>query len=252
MAALRWYLEATRGDEPWRRADRALVLHMLEGHAPRLFGDAALGEPLADAVRALAQLDTSFPLGLDPMTAMARLDAIYVQRERSIDAPVDARALADYIRQLAHAQPLFAWLMSELVAQIGVPRPVTYPPRPLRMRSRLGDLYWLTHEFLLDTRYLRRALPRRGWESRIEELCLAVPELVRQQRVDLVGEIGMCLQLAGEHATAEHAEIVELLRRHQEPGGRTVDPPTLAAPDAERRQVHTTAVALLVFAGTCG
>jgi D-amino peptidase len=252
MSALGWYLEATRGDEPWRRVDRALVLHMLEGHAPRLFADAVLAQPLADAVRALAGLDTGFTPGLDPMTAMARLDSIYVQRERSIEAPVDAQALADYIRRLAPAQPLFAWLMSELAAQIGVPRPVTFPPRPLRMRSRLADLYWLTHEFLLDTRYLRRALPRRGWESRVEELCLAVPELVQQQRVDVVGEIALCLQLAGEHATAEHAEIVDFLRRHQEPGGRTVDPPTLSALDAERRQAHTTAVALLVFAGTAG
>lgn len=251
-AALRWFLAETMGDAAWKRADRALVLHMLRGHAPGFATAVGLGPLLDEAVRALRSVDSTFPLGLHPMEAMARLDALYVAHEHGIPRSIDHAELQRYIVSLTSSQPLFAWLLSELAAQMGVARTITFPVRPLRHRARLPDLYWLTHEVLLETRYLSLPLPTRGWEVRTEELALAVPELVAEARADLAAEVAICLQAAGEGDSAEHARVVAMLAKLQEPSGRVIDPPSLAVSDVsdrERRLAHTTAAALVAFAG---
>ena len=101
---------------------------------------------------------------------MARLDGIYLLAERGTPREVDAWALRQYVRGVAQGgEAIWAWLMAELMAQLGWVRPVTYPPRALR-DWRLADLYWATHLFLLETRYLRKPLPATGFETLVEEL----------------------------------------------------------------------------------
>src|SRR5262249_36245239 len=161
----------TEGNASWQRADRALTLHMLSGHAPRFFAAEGVGPALEASVRALAEVPTDFPPGIEATEAMARLDAIYVQHERGAGgARLDDAALTRYIRSIAESDPVFAWLLGELAAQIGGTQPLVLERRPLRHAARIADLYWLTHLFLLETRYFRRPLPAHGFEAEIEEL----------------------------------------------------------------------------------
>ena len=251
--ALEFFLGATAGGRGWERADRALILHMLEGHAPRLFADLRLGPVLDDAMRALASLPCDFPLELHPVEAMARVDALYLAAERGADRAFDVNGLARYLRRIVTTEPLFAWLLDEMAAQLGRTRTLALPERALRAVSRAHDLYWLTHLYLLATRYLRRPLPRRGWETRTEELCLATPFVASGLRTDLGAEVALCLQLAGEEETGEHRRLLALLRDHQQPDGRVADPSTQGeakGDEADRLRAHTTGAALLAFAGT--
>src|SRR5262249_22982421 len=97
--ALTKFLSLSEGPASWQRADRALTLHMLEGHAPRFFANEGVAPILDAAVRALATVPTNFPIGIDPTEAMARLDALYIQHERAAGtARLDDAALSRYIR----------------------------------------------------------------------------------------------------------------------------------------------------------
>src|SRR5262249_58922658 len=71
--ALAAFLRLTDGDEPWQIADRALTLHMLEGHAPAFFAAADVGPALVAAVARLVELPEALPPGLDAPDAMARV-----------------------------------------------------------------------------------------------------------------------------------------------------------------------------------
>jgi D-amino peptidase len=251
--ALEFFLGATAGGRAWERADRALILHMLEGHAPRLFAELRLGPALDDAMRALVSLPGGFPLELHPVEAMARADALYLAAERGAPRTFDADGLSRYLRRTVAAEPVFAWLIDEMAAQQGRARTLALPERALRAVSRTHDLYWLTHLYLLATRYLRRPLPQRGWETRTEELCLATPFITSGPLTDLGAEVALCLQLAGEAETGEHGRLLALLRDHQQPDGRVADPSTQGKADgdeADRLRAHTTGAALLAFAGT--
>jgi len=162
---------------------------------------------------------------------------------------LDDAGLGGYIRSIAETDGVFAWLLGELASQIGGTQPLSLEPRPFR-HERLPDLYWLTHLFLLETRYLRRPLPARGFESELEELFLAVPEIRTQRWLDIAAEVAFCLQAAGETDSHEHVLLLECLAEHQEASGQVRDPSAEAAPDdAARVEAHVTAAATLAFAG---
>jgi D-amino peptidase len=251
--ALASFLGATAGSRSWQRADRALVLHMLAGHAPGFFRAEGLAPALDEALRALAAVPVGFPAGLHPAEAMARVDALYLGHHHGAARAGDTLGLTAYVRSVAEAAPIFAWLLGELMADLGLARPVILPERALRAKSRLHDLYWLTHLYLLDTRYLARPLAPAAWETRTEELLLATPWALAGRRMDVAAEIAICLQLAGEGETAEHHRILGALRAGQHPDGRVADPSSEGNPDpheAERLRSHATAASLVAFAGT--
>jgi D-amino peptidase len=246
-----------RSDRPddWSRANRALVLHMLEGHAPAFFAAEGLAPVLADAVARLAAVPVDFSPALDHGLAMARLDALYVAHERGAGrAPgPDGAQLAAYVRDLVGRNAVFAWLMGEIAHQIGLPGRLSLRPRPFRRRHRMVDVLWITHLFLLETRYLQRKLssgPSSGWGCMTEELLLAVPFLLRDGHLDAAGEVALCLVAAGEGRAAERAVVLSALAAHQQPDGSVAEPAHLHPDPESRDRVHThcTAVALLAFA----
>jgi D-amino peptidase len=209
---------------------RALTLHMLEGHAPAFFAAQQLSPVLEDAVARLQLRPFDAPEDMPLM--MARLDAVYVLRERGRAAAVDEAQLERCIAQVLERDVIWGWLMGELAAQLGLPGRVTLPAaRPYRRTHRVADLYWLTHLFLLETRYLRRTLPRTGFESMTEELLLAAPWAVAQGALDLAAEIAFCLALTGE----DRSLVLDALAKAQGPDGAVGD-------------AHCTAAALLAFA----
>jgi D-amino peptidase len=246
--ALHAFLRLTEDSGDESRALRALTLHMLEGHAPTLFARWQLGPTLEQAVAALAEVPHALPLELEPDVGMARLDALYVRRERGLKhpAPLPA-ALRHYLEHLhASEAPLYAWLVGELGAACGVDVRLYYPERPLRGEWRLGDLYWLTHLYLLETRYLRTPLQHERAAVWTEELLLAVPWLLSERQADLGGEVALCLQLAGEHEGGAHEALLELVVQHQQEEGQVLDQ---RMAEAGADAAHATAVALLVLAG---
>jgi D-amino peptidase len=247
--ALRAFLSLTEGEGDETRALRALTLHMLEGHAPGAFARRGLGPTLEAAVVALAEVPMALPPGLEPDVGMARLDAWYVRRERGLShAPLAPSALRAYLESLDdEGHGLHAWLLGEIAASRGLDVRLPVPERAFRDMSRLVDLYWLTHLYLLDTRYLRAPLRDSHAAAWTEELLVATPWLLAQGHVDLAAEVAFCLQCAGEAGGGAHEALLRLLITHQQSDGRLSDGTTGLASD--EGAAHATAGALIAFAG---
>jgi D-amino peptidase len=248
--ALAAFLRRTDGAADCQVADRAITLHMLEGHAPRFFSRHALRAILQDALQRLARLPTAFPQGLDPFTGMARLDALYLLRLRGRPTRgVEAAELRDYLLHGGFASGrLWGWLMGELAGRAGLLPRAPPAPRVLRQSQRQDDLYWLTHLFLLETDYLARAPDAQVLLPEREELLLAAPSIVAGRQVDLAAEVALCLQSCGEQGAAEHRALLSLIGRHQARDG-TVRDPSRGAGDDPRAVAHCTAASLVALAG---
>jgi len=246
--ALRAFLSLTEGASDASRALRALTLHMLEGHAPGFFARLGLRPVLEAAVMVLAQVPMELPPGLEPNDGMSRVDAWYVRHERGLShAPPTEYTLRQYLQHLdGEGHGLYAWLLGELGAQCGVDMRLMFPERALRPYSHLMDLYWLTHLYLLDTRYLRHPLRSPQSAAWTEELLAATPWLVSERHVDLAAEFAFCLQCAGEQGGGAHEALLQLLAAHQQPDGRVLE---AVGGHAEEEAAHSTAGTLLAFAG---
>ncbi len=245
--ALSVFLEGTRGEEDWQRADRAITLHMLKGLSPAFFAGHALEPVLERSLQALTGMPATFGAGLDPFAGMARLDALYLERLHGLPQPeVDVAGLRDHLMFGGFtAGRLWGWLMGELAARAGVLPAPPHTPRVLRQTRRSDDLYWVTHLFLLQTGYFSKPLPPSALIPEREELLLAANWLCETRQVDLAAEVAFCLLAAGERDAAELASLLRLLSRSQRADGTVVDP---AGGDA-RQRTHATAAALVAFAG---
>jgi D-amino peptidase len=247
--ALQAFLAATTSGSEQDRALRARTLHMLEGHTPRAFEQWKLGPVLEEAVRGLEDFSTEFPLGLIPDHGLARLDAAYIRRERNLPYALPAHgAFTRYVEHLdLTGDGLYAWLMSELMKACGLSVPIVFPERPFKPLSRLLDLYWVTHLYLLDTRYLRSPLRSPEAPQWTEDLLAEASWLLEEGPLALAAEVAICLQLAGQAGSDAHRLILDALAREQQPDGRVQDP-TLDQTSGDV-DAHTTAAALLAFAG---
>ncbi|MHB8878885.1 MAG: DUF6895 family protein, partial [Myxococcaceae bacterium] len=240
--ALSAFLAQTSGAEAWQKADRALTLHMLEGHAPRFFHEAHLSPALEAALAALGGLPAAFGFEVGADEAMARLDGLYLLRARGLPAaspsPDELRRYTEGVLEVRG--PVWGWLFGEFSRAIGVEPPFTLPQRACRDGSRLEDLYWLTHLFLLQTGYLKKPLPPGALAVETEELLLAAPWAVEQGSADLAAELAFCLQAAGERRSAEHCDLLGLLARHQRADGSMK-----TSEHSARWEAHCTAAALV-------
>jgi D-amino peptidase len=236
--ALQAFLSLTEGGDDEARALRALTLHMLEGHAPGAFARRGLGPTLEAAVAELGEVPLALPKGLSPDVGMARVDAWYVRRERGLPhAPLEPHLLRAYLEHLeGEGHGLYAWLLGEMAATCGLDVRLPFPARAMRGVSRVADLYWLTHLYLLDTRYLRAAPKHPDTVAWTEEVLVATPWVVEQGLVDLAAELAFCLQCVDEAGGGAHEALLSLLAGHQRPDGCMDD-------------AHATAGALLAFAG---
>lgn len=247
--ALRAFLSLTAREDEEAKALRALTLHMLEGHAPGLFSRWKLRPVLDEAVAALASLPEVLTPEVPAERGMSRADACYVRQERGLSHPMpDPFALQRYLKHLdTEGFGMHAWLIGELYAALQLDARLSIPERAFRSQSRILDTYWLTHLYLLDTRYLRRPLADPRASAWTEELLLAVPWLIAQRHADLGAEVAFCLQLAGEAGSGGHRALMEALAALQRADGRVLDD-AMGAPDEEHAD-HTTAAFLLAFAG---
>ncbi|ATB30468.1 M55 family metallopeptidase [Melittangium boletus] len=238
--ALEAFLASTAGTDDVSRALRALTLHMLEGHAPRVFSRWGLEPTLQTAGAALAEISLSLPVGLAPEEAMARIDAWFVRRERGFStAPLAPSSLRAYLERAGgEGQGLYAWLLGEMVAACGIDVRLSIPERAYRDVSRVADLYWLTHLYLLDSRYLRIPVRSPDAVAWTEELLAAAPWVREQGLVDLAAEVVFCLQCVEESGGGAHASLLSLLIERQDARGGLGD-------------AHATAAALLALAGAC-
>jgi D-amino peptidase len=250
--ALRAFLRLTEGSDDESRALRALILHMLEGHAPGAFTRWGLGPTLEQAVEALAAVPRELGPEVEPGLGMARVDAWYVRHVRGLEsAAPPAGELRRYLELLeAEGFSIYAWLLGELALAGGVDVRLPSLERPQRGDSFPADLYWLTHLFLLDTHYLHRPLSDARAPEWLEELLLAAPRLIAEGQADLSAEVALCLQCAGEAGGGVHEALLELILRRQQPGGEVKD----VVPEEESawEVAHTTAAALLALAGAEG
>jgi D-amino peptidase len=237
--ALTAFLSLTSGEGDEARALRALTLHMLEGHAPRLFARLALGPVLQEAVEALAEVSLALPAGLDPDVGMARVDAWFVRRQRGLShQPLAPAALSAYLGHLGgEGYGHYAWLLGEMAATCGLDVRLSMPERAYREVSRVVDLYWLTHLYLLDSHYLRRPVGAPDAAAWTEELLVATPWLLEQGHADLAGEVAFCLQCVGESGGGAHAALLSFLAAR------------LSSTGSMGTDAHATATALLAFAG---
>jgi D-amino peptidase len=247
--ALRAFLRLTEESDDESRALRALILHMLEGHAPRAFARWGLGPTLEQAVEALAAVPRELGPHVGPGLGMARADAWYVRHMRGLESTAPStKALRRYLELLvSEGFSIYAWLMGELALACGVDVRLPSLERPRRGDAFPVDFYWLTHLFLVDTHYLRRPPGDARVPEWIEELLLSVPRLIADGQADLGAEAALCLQCAGEAGGGAHEALLELVLRRQQPGGEVKD----VVPEEEGawEVAHTTAVAMLALAG---
>lgn len=229
--ALAAFLRAMGGPASYQRAEKALTLHMLEHLAPRYFAERKLKPVLDAALEALLKVPSHFGPTVDADESMARVDALYLRVIRGLRPRVfDQAQLKRACAQAGEEEgPLWAWLMGELAAPLGVAAPAE--PWPLNRTLRL---YYLTHVVLIDTQYLAKpAKPE-------PELLLALPDLIARKEWDLLAECVMCLA----RAQVRTPEAVAALRLAQGPDGRITEPGL-----SDRAGAHCTAAGLLALAG---
>ena len=115
-----WTQTEDRSEE--HRALRALVLHMLEHHAPQVFAELGLDLRLAEAIADLADLPAALDPDLPLPTAMARIDACFVRFERSAGGPtLDAAELGVLLWQLeSYGDDIHVFILGEMAALIGI------------------------------------------------------------------------------------------------------------------------------------
>ena len=240
--ALGAMLEAMDGAESAQRADLALTLHMLEFLAPTFFAEHALAQRSAEAMRALQQMPASFRKKLDVAEAMARLDGLYLCAVRGVAVQrFEKRALQRAIAQAeGQGGPLWRWLMAALAARLGVADDgfVLEGRWPFRADPTV-HLYHLTHVVLIQTEYLRTAVPA-ALKDELAELQAAIPRLIRARQLDLLAECVMCLNRAGVPAKVG----IEALVAAQNPDGSLVE-----TGSSSRAAAHCTAAGLLALAG---
>jgi D-amino peptidase len=247
--ALEAFLSLTAGNSESGIALRALVLHMLEGYKPQAFRRWNLGSLMHESVQRLNEVSVMFPKELSADDALARVDAIYVLHERNLSHVLPQSF--DFLNYLMHLDQkgfgVYAWVMNELMKNCGLTVPIDFHDRPFKSISRLHDLYWITHLYLLDTRYLQLPLRNPNASQWTMELLAAATWVIEEQRFDLAAEIGICLQLAGQNHSDAYRMVVSTLAREQQSDGSLQDL-TLGVASA----AHTTAACVLLFAGAEG
>ncbi|MBX7101197.1 MAG: M55 family metallopeptidase [Myxococcaceae bacterium] len=227
-------LTSAPADEP--RALRALTLFMLRGHAPDFFRAQRLGPVFDAALEALRAMPLELG-GLSAPVAMARLDALYVLE--AVGTPrTGATGLDATIAACAAELPLWAWLLSQLGAPLGL---CGRFPAPQGL-DRLSELYFLTHLVLLETRYLSRPLAPAQLAPVLERLSLASDWAIAQGNLDIGAELAFCLRHAGEAPTPELARLTAFLVAAQGDDGSVFEP-------GDQGDPHGTAAALLALAG---
>jgi D-amino peptidase len=242
------FLKITDEPSDHMRALRALVLHMMENYLSVQFHELSLAEELQRALDALSAVPMELSTEVIPDDGMARIDAWYIREQRGLphNRPT-AEMLKDYLQHLSQEGHLSqAWLIGEMAAHFNFNFRITLPIYQLRKHEPIHFYYYLTHHFLLLTRYLQQPLPPDGWQLKLSELLQSVKWIVENRYVDIGGEIALCLQLAGLHNQPEHQMLIEMLLKNQRDDGIVIDP---VLQNSRENHAHTTGVAVIAYGG---
>lgn len=242
------FLKITDESSDHMRALRGLVLHMMENYLPDQFHNLALADQLQASLTALSFVPMELSSEVIPDDGMARIDAWYILEQRGLphNRPT-YEMFYNYLQYLSQEGYLtHAWLISEMAAQLNYHYKITLPLAEIKKHAPLHYYYYLTHHFLLVTKYLHKPLPASGWELKMSDLLSDTKWLVENRYVDVGGEVAICLQLAGLTQRAEHQMLIDMLRKNQSEDGLVIDP-TLQR--SRENDAHTTGVAVLAFGG---
>ncbi len=226
---------------------RALVFHMLEGHAPGFFRRCSLATLLNSAMKGLQPLSIELPENLPADDGMARIDAWYLRRLRGYPHPdPDPACLERYLRSLeARGEPLHGWIIQWMCQDVGVRTANFNREWEHRGGSLIHDLYWVTHLVLLETRYLSRPL-KPGTLPRLEEELFRACHYARARRhIDVAAELAICLQVVGRRNHRWHTILIDELLEHQKHDGSVMD----NSLEARGLRAHCTGASLVAFAG---
>lgn len=242
------FFKITASDTERMLALRALTLHMIEGLAPKVYAQYKLKKHFEETLVPLKKIDFSFNEHLPAEEAMARVDTFYLLHIRDLKyiKPLE-EDLINYINYVSeHGSTIYAWLLGELAATCGFKTRLNFGIRPFKAEYPTLDIYWITHQMLITTRYFQKPLSTLGWTDRINDLLKATPWLIEEEKVDIGGEVAFCLQAAKKHATDEYKALIEFINENIQPDGLVID---AAMDDSPDNVAHTTAVALVVNAG---
>lgn len=245
------FLALTDNSELWAKALRTITLHMFSGYANNLFQQLALDNILTNTLEEIKETKIELSLDLSPLDGMSLIDIWYVLRERGFVSPTpNKEVFKAYLEDLLlkKGEIKYAWLLGEMAYIIGLDVRQEYLKRDYRFfKEHLGHvdyIYWLTHKFLIGTKYLQRSVPSFGFSSVTTELLSTVEWIIEEGSLDLAAEVAICLNLSQKANTLEYKSLIRMLVDNVNEDGTVIDP---LLEDTSYNIAHTTAAAMIAL-----
>lgn len=245
------FLILTDSSEIWALALRSITLHMLSGYANASFQKFELGKVLDKNLEQIKELPIELSPELSPLEGMSLIDIWYVLREREIMAfSPNKEAFKAYLEDLLFkkGEIKYAWLLGEMAYLVGLDVRLELLKRDYRFfqqnLNEIDYIYWLTHRFLLGTKYLQRSLPSFGFGSLTTELLSAVEWIIEEGSLDLAAEAAICLNILGQTNSLEYKSLIRMIVDNINEDGSVVDP---ILEDSPYSIAHTTAAAMIAL-----
>ena len=228
---------------------RAFTLHSLERLTPDLFKKCALDAELKEALQDLTlKIPLQFTPELSSEKCLARIDAVWIFFQRNMPLKqIDIVPIKKCIKQLyTNEEPMAAWLLEQMLNMVHLKINDSLITEPSKEMPLLIRLYWLTHVVFIATDFMQNELKDESYNWAKKELIDAIPIVLKQEWVDIGGEILLCLLCFKEHDLHHQQLLLNLIRKHQLTSGVVIDPALSHC--SNLMPAHTTAVALLAYA----
>ncbi|KAF0194131.1 MAG: D-aminopeptidase dipeptide-binding protein DppA, partial [bacterium] len=225
------FLALTNNSELWAKALQAITLHMFSGYAINCFQQFGLDSILTSTLEEIKETKIELSLDLSPLEGMSLIDIWYVLRERDFICPTPSKeTFKAYLEDLLlkKGEIKYAWLLGEMAYIIGLDVRQEYLKRDYRFfkehLSNIDYTYWLTHKFLLGTKYLQCPLPSFGFTSVTTELVNTVEWIIKEGSLDLAAEAAICLSLSQKTNSLEYKSLIKMIVDNINEDGTVIDP----------------------------
>ncbi len=246
------FLTLTNNSELWAKALQAITLHMFSGYAANSFQQFGLDNVLTNVLEQIKETKIELSLDLSPLEGMSLVDIWYVLRERGFICPTpNKEVFKAYLEDLLlkKGEIKYAWLLGEMAYIIGLDVRQEYLKRDYRFfKEHLNTIdytYWLTHKYLLGTKYLQCPLPSFGFSNVVTELVNTVEWIIKEGSLDLAAEVAICLNLSQKANTLEYKSLIKIIVDNISEDGTVIDPLLENTPYSI---AHTTAAAMITLA----